>query len=41
MSRFIFEVESTGVLPPEQIVKMAFAVLGSKLNEIKECIPNQ
>ena len=36
--KFIFTVESTGVLPPEDIVKKAFMILKSKLNVLKESI---
>ena len=36
--KFIFTVESTGVIPPEDIVKKALMILKNKLNVLKESI---
>lgn len=35
---FIFRVESTGVLPPEEIVSTALEVLQQKLNTITQAL---
>ena len=38
--KFIYTVESTGAIPPEEIVRQAFKVLKSKLASLRDAMRN-